>query len=287
MGNPAAWVAEVTPGATEDDVARAIAAARAESLPHVPTLAALPPRVDATGIAPRVGLPRRALLLVGSAKPAGTSASERLGRALLDRLAAKGWGVDVAHLARLVRLHRRDAPEFVARISDVDLVILATPVYVDSLPALVLAALERIGRGRHGHLLPIVQCGFPEISHTRLALEVLSEAADRLGFQWAGHLAAGGAGALAGQDLSAPSGPTWRVVRALDAAAEALHAGDPVPQEATLEFAAAPVPPWMYRLMGEAGWMFAALKEGVFWLGDEPFARHEPSSPDRPTLVER
>jgi len=28
MGNPAAWVAEVTPGATEDDVARAITAAR-------------------------------------------------------------------------------------------------------------------------------------------------------------------------------------------------------------------------------------------------------------------
>ena len=62
------------------------------------------------------------------------------------------------------------------------LCILATPVYVDCLPALVLAALDRLGAAevweRRPVLLPIVQCGFPELSHTVLALEVLAAAAE-------------------------------------------------------------------------------------------------------------
>lgn len=228
------------------------------------------------GVPPRSDRPRHAVLWVGSAKPAGQSTSEALGQHLLGRLAARGWTGEVVHVARTVRLAREEAPGLVAALRRADLVVLATPVYVDVLPSLVLAGLARLLGVDWGErppaLLPIVQCGFPELEHTALAVEVAARAAERIGLGWAGHLAMGGGGIIDGAPLATLGGRVAHQVAALDDAAAAIDAGGPVPAAVTAAFGDTVVPASMYRLAGNLGWIGAAVQHGSLWrLWDRPF----------------
>lgn len=277
LHQPSPWVAFVSPDATADELADTIAAARATPLPAFPTL---PPFVPppAVGVPAREdGRPRRALLLVGSAKARGTSVSEAMGQALLDRLAASGWDTATGHLAEMVKLGRPDVQELSELLEAVDLCVLATPVYIDCLPALVLAALDRLGAPevweRRPVFVPIVQCGFPELTHTVLALEVLAAAAEARGLRWGGHLACGAGPALEGRSLAEPNGPATHVVRGLDLAAAALDRGEPVSVEASAEFGVSTMPDWLYRTMGNVGWVARAWQHGAaFSLGERTLA---------------
>ena len=277
MHSRASWVAVVRPDASIEEVADAITTARGRA--HEGFLRLAPfHRQGTAGVGAHAdGSPRRALLVVASAKPAGQSTSEALGRAVLDRLAARGWSVDVAHLAALVKLSRTDAPGLERRVEASDLVIFATPVYVDCIPAVGLAALERLADGhipRDGRpaMLPIVHCGCPELEHTALALEVLAAAADQLGWGWAGHLAVGGGGVLTADALAAGVGPAAHAVAAIDATVEALDRGLPVPMAATAEFALPYLSASVYRLAGSAGWLWHAWQNGALLdLGARPF----------------
>ncbi|MEO0606044.1 MAG: hypothetical protein AAF211_31740, partial [Myxococcota bacterium] len=104
------------------------------------------------------GSPRHVVVWVGSAKPAGTSTSEALGRALADRLVAKGWTAEV-----VAGLPTAKRPERLrAAVERADLVIPTAPVYVDALPAIVLDGLAHLvdrPSERRTHWLPIVNNG--------------------------------------------------------------------------------------------------------------------------------
>jgi hypothetical protein len=59
----------------------------------------------------------------------------------------------------------------------------------------------------------------------------------------------------------------------LDQVAEALHRGDPVPPEATENFAEPLMPRWLYRVVGNAGWLYQAWTHGALLaLGDQPLS---------------
>jgi hypothetical protein len=269
------WVAFVRPEASPAEVLAEIYAARAAATADVPRVSPFA-RPDRIGVPAPPDRPRRALLVVGSSKPPGESVSERLGGALLDRLAARGWERDTVHVQRAVKLHRGTAPELVEAAQGADLIVLASPVYVDSLPAPVLAGLRHLEEaewpGPRPALLPLVQCGFPELTHTALALEVLSRFADRAGFGWAGQLAAGGGGTFDGARLDHPNGRAGHQVRALDAAAAELDAGDPVSPGTSATFAVTPLSPAVYRLVADVGWVAQAWRNGALWqLGARPF----------------
>ena len=69
--------------------------------------------------------------------------------------------------------------ELLAAVDRADLVILAFPLYVDSLPYLVTQALEQIAARRAGEtdirrplFLAIANCGFPEVRHNATALAI-------------------------------------------------------------------------------------------------------------------
>lgn len=268
------WVgfvpADATPGTVRTAVAEAVAALRA---PHgevpepFPELAPAAQRPDARGIPPQLDRPRHITLWIGSAKPTGESTSEALGRALVARLEDRGWTAEPLYSARAVRLKRRRDPRLVAAVRRADLVVLASPVYVDALPALVLEGFQAIERdglgGTRPALLPIVNCGFPELQHTALAVEIAALAAGRAGMDWAGHLALGGGGMIDGRSLESLGGRAHAQAEALDAAAEALDAGRPIPQSVADRFADAPISDALYRLAGQAGWLVAAAEHGA------------------------
>jgi len=208
--------------------------------------------------------PQNALLLIGSAKPAGQSTSEALGTYLAQRLQARGVTTTTMHVARAMRTEARTA-ELLDAVDHSDLVILAFPLYVDSLPYLVTEALERIAAHRQAQpssapasFLAIANCGFPEAAHNATVLAICRQFADEAGFAWAGGLALGEGGAVSGRPLAQAGGMVRNVVAALDLAAAALAEGKPAPQEAVALLAQPFIPARAYMLMGDLGWLMQA-----------------------------
>jgi len=218
-------------------------------------------------LAPR-GPIRTAALLVGSAKAKGTSASEHLARALTGRLEAHGVACELHFATEFV--HERAAAIAAAQaLAAAELLILATPLYVDALPSLATHALELIARARlHGkdqaRFVPLINCGFPEPEHTRTAVRIARHFADTAGYGFAGALPLGGGGTVTpDRDLADPRPPLTHLVRALTLAADALANGDSVPEAALGEIVTPPLPDSVYRLVGDLGFRWQAHRLGT------------------------
>jgi hypothetical protein len=224
--------------------------------------------------------PRTALLLVGSAKPAGESSSESLGSYLLQRLTEHGVNTETQHVARALRTEAR-TQELLQAVDRADLFILAFPLYVDSLPYMVIEALERIATHRQAQPAPapasflaIANCGFPEVQHNETALAICEQFAAEAGLRWAGGLALGEGGAISGQPLAKVGGMVHNVVAALDLAAAALTEGEPVPSAAIALMARPFIPARAYMLMGDVGWLAQARRNRVLTrLAARPFGQ--------------
>lgn len=119
-----------------------------------------------------------------------------------------------------------------------DLVVLALPLYVDSLPAPVIASLEKSAAHRAGpaarqRFAAIANCGLPERVHNATALAICSEFARQIGFAWAGSLVLGGGeGLVHGAPLDELDGRAIPIRKALGSTAAALAEGRPIPHEA-------------------------------------------------------
>ena len=94
-------------------------------------------------------------------------------------------------------------------VDESDLIILASPLYVDSLHSQVIETLELIAeheKGKHDldkkSFVAISNGGFPEATQNSTALTVCRLFAKQVGFNWAGGLTMGGGGMIAGQPLS-------------------------------------------------------------------------------------
>lgn len=218
----------------------------------------------------------RTILMVGSARPTGTSTSESLGHYLMERL--QDPEARVLHVNRV-----RGEMACQSLLRDVDLaglIVLCAPLYVDSLPYLVVRAFERIARhravaaARHTtRLVAIINCGFPEARQTKTALDICQVFAREARLQWAGGLGLGGGEAIGGRPLEEVGGLARNVRRALDLTAEALRAEQPVPDEAVDLMARPLIPSRLYTLVASRRWKREARANGVRrQLGARPFA---------------
>lgn len=220
---------------------------------------------------------RRALLLVGSAKKEHESTSEALGNFLLDRLAVQGFTTDIRYVHRALRTAERSR-ELLDAIDAADIVVLAFPLYVDSLPYLVTKALEIIAEDRQRRTTPhrpqfvaIANCGFPEAKHNDVALAICRCFAQEAKLQWAGGLALGSGGVIGGQTLAKAGGVANIVRQALTLAADALARQQAVPEEAITLLAKPLIPYAMYTTVAGIGWRVQALKNHVYTkLYDQP-----------------
>ena len=208
----------------------------------------------------------RAIVLVGSAKPAGASTSEALGRYLCARLAERG----VATTLMVTRGSPRSPVEetLAAALVDADLFVLVSPLYVDSLPYLVTRTLEYLARSSSPRrpsaaFAAVINCGFPEAEQCRTALDILRAFARRTRLDWAGGLALGEGEAIGGRSLEALGGLTRHVRTALDRAAVELAGGRAVPADAVERFARRLIPGRVYTFMGNMGWRRRAAQNRV------------------------
>jgi NAD(P)H-dependent FMN reductase len=209
---------------------------------------------------------QRAVVLVGSAKPAGASTSEALGRYLREQLKQRGVATTLMSVGRSPRSQVQSS--LAAALADADLFVLATPLYVDSLPYLVTRTMEQLARVSSPRRSPcafaaIINCGFPEAEQCRTALDILRAFARRAHFDWAGGLTMGEGGAIDGQPLETLGGLTRHVRTALDRAAAELAERRPVPAAAVELFARRLMPGRFYTFMGNLGWKRRAARNRV------------------------
>ncbi len=214
---------------------------------------------------------RRALLLVGSPKTR-KSTSNALGGYLFEQLSARAIQTETIYLHTVLRSPAK-MQALLDAVDAADLVTLAFPLYVDSLPAPVIEALERIAAHRQGRdpahrqlFTAIANCGFPEAYQTATALAICETFAQQAGFEWAGSLALGGGQMLNGMPLEEAGGMTIRMRQSLEAAAEALAQGQAIPEAAQDMMARPVIPPWLYRLSGWLRWVSDAKGYGALTL---------------------
>lgn len=218
----------------------------------------------------------RAVVLVGSAKPAGASTSEALGRYLCARLAERGVATTLLFVSPSPRSPVEET--LAAALVDADLFVLVSPLYVDSLPYLVTRTLEYLARSSpprrpSAAFAAVINCGFPEAEQCRTALDILRAFARRTGLDWTGGLALGEGGAIDGRSLESLGGLTRHVRAALDRAAAELAEDRAVPAAAVEQFARRLMPGRVYTFMGNMGWRRRAAQNRVASsLDARPFA---------------
>jgi len=218
----------------------------------------------------------RVLLLVGSPKAPGKSVSEALGAYVIGKMEGQGWSSESIFIRATLQSDKGRAALLEA-VKTAELIILSFPLYVDSLPAPVIRAMELISAlhsDKSTRLAAIANCGFPEAQHNKTALAICQRFAHASGLEWAGGLALGMGGALSGHRLEEQGGMVGKIIKSLDLAVDALVNSESVPDESIRLMAKPLLPGWMYTTIGNFGWRREAKRYGVRKkLRDRPYQR--------------
>ena len=210
---------------------------------------------------------KSALLLVGSPK-GEMSTSASLGNYLLKLLEEANIKTIKAFIHRLVNRSEK-IEELLSMINNADLIILSFPLYVDSIPAPVIKAMELIRDDRNEKqrqnqdFIAISNSGFPEASQIEVALEICKNFAEEVNFNWRGGLALGGGGAVNGRPLEERGGMLRNVIKGLEITAEYLSRGEDIPNEAIELVSKSLIPSGMYKMMGNLGWRIQSRRYGA------------------------
>jgi len=204
------------------------------------------------------------LLLIGSPK-GRNSASFMLGSKLAEGFREHGAAVTYGLVHHGLR-SEEETVRLLDAVEAADLVVLAFPLYFDSLPAPLTRLLERIAE-RWAKIPPatiprlavLVQCGFPEAHQCDTAIGICRQFAERTGMPWAGALAMGMGGSLVGDFRKLPGGGR-HLLEALGKAAESLAKGGNIPLEVARLFSRPLMPRWIYLVVGNLGWRMQMRK---------------------------
>ncbi|NTV59873.1 MAG: NADPH-dependent FMN reductase [Chlorobiaceae bacterium] len=223
------------------------------------------PRVE---VSPSASGPvRSALLLVGSPRMA-KSTSASLGGYLFEKLAEQGVRTETVQIYKTFGNPEKMA-SLLESVDRSELVVLAFPLYIDSIPAPVLSVLRAIGQhrrwqARSGKFAAVANSGFIESHHNENALASCAVFAKEAGFSWMGSVAIGGGeGLVHGKPFSELGGPAIPYRKNLDLVAQALASGKSVPVEARMQLGKPFTPGWIYRAVGSYGWKKQARRNGV------------------------
>ena len=209
----------------------------------------------------------RIVAINGSPK-AGKSVSGMLVKRLEGIL---GADIDVYQAVRLMQSEEdaraEKASKTVANILKADVLVIAFPLYVDSLPAPLIKALTLLEQAARELDTPlptvygICNCGFYEAEHTRLALRMVRHFAQRAGLGWGYGVGIGCGGFVYSVDKSMEKGPAAKIYAALHAMGEAIRDGGTKEREDV--FVTPQIPRLMYKVAGHMGWRKMAKKNGV------------------------
>ena len=218
---------------------------------------------------------QNALLLVGSPKES-KSTSDVVGSYLLKKLEERGWQTKKGYVSQLIR-----SDESRSTLLDVlektDLIILSSPLYIDSLPSTTIRALQAIKQHRQSsnnkpqRLVAIINSGFPEAEQNYTALQICRRFAIESGVEWLGGLPLGGGLGVDGKPLDKLGMLFRKLIKSLDISADAINKGEQIPEKAIQLMKDYPIM-WLYFNAMQFGIKYLAKKSGVLdKIHDQPF----------------
>ncbi|MFP4020287.1 MAG: NAD(P)H-dependent oxidoreductase [Halanaerobium sp.] len=228
---------------------------------------------------------KKAILLIGSPKGIESS-SASLGTYLLNKLEKYDIETEILQLYSEIANQIKEKM-FLDKIEEADFLVLAAPLYVDTLPAKVIKALTLIAENRkkinrdnldYGKLKSfavIVNCGFPESEQNETALKIYQEFARKAKLKYLGGIAIGMGGAVSGKSLSEMGGMAKDLLEGLDQAADDIVRNRGL-SDSLIEKTSKPLisQKWLYTLVGNFNWRFQALKNGVYMkINDRPYKK--------------
>lgn len=154
-------------------------------------------------------------------------------------------------------------------IKDSDMIVIAFPLYVDTLPSAVIEYLEEFDdwinlRGYKVDkikLYGVVNCGFYEGEQTKIAIKILKNYCSSLGLKWAG-----GVGIGAGEFFSGSPNIPWQAKikenarLALDSIKDSILKEECMKKEV---FVTAKLNKRVFLIAGSYGWIYQGVKNGV------------------------
>lgn len=205
---------------------------------------------------------KNVLFLIGSPKRT-RSTSESMSDYLIESVEAKAdWLVEKIHILTNIN----DNPDAIAKAANQsDVIVLAFPTYVDSLPSHVIRAFmlmeSQLDKTKPREFMVLINCGFPETFHNDNALKICRYFAEKNDLIWRGGIAVGAGGAIVGKKLTDLGGMAGNLMKTLAALADRL-----VDQAASTDdsiLRVQTVPTRIYNMAGNMGWKKQAKKYGV------------------------
>jgi hypothetical protein len=196
----------------------------------------------------------------------------------MEKLKDHGFKTDALFVHKSIKQDDRKI-DLLKKVCQADVIVIAFPLYVDSLPYLLTRAMEIIAIDRKGRkpqkeqrMVCIVNNGFPEAVHNDTALEICRKFAGETGFTWVGGLALGGGGTISGKPLSDIRSMARNIIKSLEMTADSIHSNKPLPKKAITLMAKPIIPKWLYLGIAGIGWKRTAKKFNTHKnLYDRPF----------------
>jgi len=198
-------------------------------------------------------------VLIGSPKGIEKSASARLTKVITTGLEAANWTSEWFHAHHVLRADEA-WESLIASMARSDVILLAAPLYVDSLPAPVIETLHRLSQAKSmlasGGLPPrmvsLLNCGFVEAHQNTTAQSMVCLFSENMGFQWAGGISIGAGGMI-----------NKRIREALEMASNALRDDILIPDAVDVLTRKPIMKPWLYVIGGNFMWKRQAKANGL------------------------
>ncbi|MEC9490924.1 MAG: hypothetical protein UMU04_08225 [Halanaerobiales bacterium] len=228
---------------------------------------------------------KKAILLIGSPKSKNSS-SASLGGHLLSKIEEYDIATETVQLPFEISTEAKRI-QFLEKIEETDIIILAAPLYVDTLPAKVIKALSLIAENRKDLNLKnldsdkrksfsvIVNCGFPEADQNKTALKVCEQFAQAAGFKYLGGISIGMGEAVSGRSLLEMGRMANDLIKGLERAADDIVRNHRFSDSVIEKTSKAMISPrWLYTLIGNFSWRFQGFQNGVYRkMNDKPYLK--------------
>jgi multimeric flavodoxin WrbA len=202
--------------------------------------------------------------------PKGESSNSREVIAIVRGMLDPAIELDV--VSQIKQARHPDDSVFQA-MAESDVLFIASSLFVDALPASLMAFLERYARFRASlppearakrqRVFAVMNCGFYEGKQNACALKILSHYCAYAGLAWSGGVGLGTGEMIAAlKDVPPQASIRKPVIRAIRDLADAIARG-PDGKLDRDEFAQHGFPWFLYKFMGEMGWRSQAKKNGL------------------------